>query len=194
MKIYTKTGDAGQTGLFGGGRVSKASARVWSYGEVDELNSILGLSRTTPVRSAASEVPDEDLDALLARIQSELFDVGAELARTPGREPKGFVPEIDDACVENLEAAIDRAESELAPLQTFVLPGGSAAAAHFHLGRTVCRRAERRVVALAVEEPPVRPVVIRYLNRLSDLLFVLARLANHRAGVTDVPWLGRERR
>ncbi|MCB9630829.1 MAG: cob(I)yrinic acid a,c-diamide adenosyltransferase [Sandaracinus sp.] len=182
MKIYTKTGDAGETGLFGGGRVSKASARVWAYGEVDELNSVIGLARTTPI--------DEVVDGLLAQIQSDLFDVGAELARTPGREVKSFVPEIDDADVERLEQAIDRAESELAPLQTFVLPGGSPAAAHLHLARTVCRRAERRVVALEGEDVP-RAVVVRYLNRLSDLLFVLARLANHRAGVPDVPWAPR---
>ncbi|MCU0675189.1 MAG: cob(I)yrinic acid a,c-diamide adenosyltransferase [Myxococcota bacterium] len=179
MKIYTKTGDEGETGLFGGGRVSKASPRVWAYGEVDELNSVLGLARTTPI--------DERVDATLARVQSELFDVGAELACTPGRAQKGFVPEIDEACVTRLEQAIDTAEEELAPLQNFVLPGGTLAAAHFHLARTVCRRAERRVVALESEDAP-RPIVVRYLNRLSDLLFVLARLANHRAGVPDVPW------
>lgn len=182
MKIYTKTGDEGETGLFGGGRVSKASPRVWAYGEVDELNSVLGLARTTPI--------DATTDALLATVQSELFDVGAELARTPGRADKGLVPEIDEAAVERLERAIDDAEGELAPLQNFVLPGGSLAASHFHLARTVCRRAERRVVALEGEEAP-RAVLVRYLNRLSDLLFVLARLANHRAGVADVPWLRR---
>jgi cob(I)alamin adenosyltransferase len=182
MKIYTKTGDEGETGLFGGGRVSKASPRVWAYGEVDELNSVLGLARTTPI--------DATIDALLATVQSELFDVGAELARTPGRADKGFVPEIDEAAVERLERAIDTAEGELAPLQNFVLPGGSLAASHFHLARTVCRRAERRVVALEGEDAP-RAVLVRYLNRLSDLLFVLARLANHRAGVADVPWVRR---
>lgn len=184
MKIYTKTGDEGETGLFGGGRVSKASPRVWAYGEVDELNSVLGLARTTPI--------DEHVDATLARVQSELFDLGAELARTPGlaekgRADKGLIPEIDEEAVVRLENAIDAAEAELAPLQNFVLPGGCLAAAHFHLARTVCRRAERRVVALESEDAP-RAVVVRYLNRLSDLLFVLARLANHRAGVADVPW------
>lgn len=182
MKIYTKTGDAGDTGLFGGTRVSKASQRVAAYGDVDELNSVLGLVRAHRI--------DDERDALLGAIQSELFDLGAELAARPGKE--GAAPQIDDAEIERLERAIDRADGELEPLASFILPGGSMAAAHLHLARTVCRRAERSAVALASAEA-VRPAVIRYLNRLSDLLFVLARLANARAGVTDVPWEGRKR-
>lgn len=183
MKIYTKTGDAGETGLFGGTRVSKASDRVAAYGDVDELNSVLGLARVHPI--------DEARDALLATVQSELFDLGAELAARPGKDTG--VPKIEAAQVEALERAIDAAEAELTPLTTFILPGGSNGAAHLHHARTVCRRAERAVVTLATQDD-VRPDVLRYLNRLSDLLFVLARLANHRAGVNDVPWVGRGKR
>ncbi|MBX3275251.1 MAG: cob(I)yrinic acid a,c-diamide adenosyltransferase [Sandaracinaceae bacterium] len=179
MKIYTKQGDAGETGLFGGTRVSKASARVAAYGDVDELNSTLGVARAAGL--------DADVDALLASIQSELFELGAELAARPGKDVG--LPPIGDAQVEALERAIDRAEEELAPLASFILPGGSLAAAHLHVARTVCRRAERAIVGLG--EGQARPEVLRYVNRLSDLLFVLARLANHRRGVVDVPWRGR---
>ncbi len=182
MKIYTKTGDRGDTGLFGGARVSKASTRVDAYGDVDELNSVLGVSR---LALAGSE-----LDALLASIQTELFTVGAELATVPGKEASLKISLIADTDVERLERAIDDAEKDLAPLKTFVLPGGSVASAYLHLARTVCRRAERRVVALAAAEP-VRGELVRYLNRLADLLFVLARRANHLAGVPDVPWAPR---
>ena len=181
MKIYTKTGDRGETGLFGGARVSKSSARVEAYGEVDELNSVLGLVLAEPFDAAVS--------ALLVSVQSRLFDVGAELASAPDSKVALGIPLVSEAEVEALEAAIDRAESELVPLKTFVLPGGSRAAATLHLARTVCRRAERRLVALAADEP-VRDELVRYLNRLSDALFVLARLANHRAGIADVPWVG----
>ena len=186
MKIYTKTGDGGETGLFGGDRVSKASSRVDAYGEVDELNSVLGLARLSQL---GKEAPDA-FDALLATIQSRLFDVGAELANAKGKDLG--IPLVDDSDVEQMEQAIDRAEEEVPPLKTFVLPGGSRLAADLHVARTVCRRAERRVVALA-QEAEVRPEVIRYLNRLSDLLFTLARLANARAGLSDVPWMGRSK-
>lgn len=182
MKIYTKTGDAGQTGLFGGDRISKAHARVEAYGDVDELNSVLGIVRA-----------DLDLgtpfETLLEAIQSRLFDLGAELANERGKDLG--IPLVDEDDVVAMEHAIDHAEGELAPLRTFVLPGGSKVAAHLHLARTVCRRAERRVVALLEQGATVRPEVLRYLNRLSDLLFVLARLANHRAKIADVPWVGR---
>jgi len=181
MKIYTKTGDAGDTGLFGGARVSKACPRVEAYGEIDELNSVLGLALAEPF--------DDSVTALLTDVQSRLFDLGAELATAPDSKVALGIPLIGDEQVGALESAIDRAESELEPLKTFVLPGGSRAAAHLHLARTVCRRAERRLVALASEET-VRPEAIRYVNRLSDALFVLARLANHRAGIADVPWVG----
>jgi len=181
MKIYTKTGDKGDTGLFGGARVSKASERVETYGEIDELNSVLGLVLTEPF--------DDELSALLTGVQSRLFDLGAELATAPNSQVALGIPLIGDEQVLALELAIDRAESELTPLKTFVLPGGSRAAAYLHLARTVCRRAERRMVALG-ESEEVRPEALRYLNRLSDALFVFARLANHRAAIADVPWVG----
>jgi cob(I)alamin adenosyltransferase len=181
MKIYTKTGDGGETGLFGGPRVSKASLRVEAYGEIDELNSVVGLVRT--------EVFDSQVDALLARVQSRLFDLGAELATAPDSKVALGITGLGVAEVEELERAIDRAETELAPLKTFVLPGGCRAAAYLHLARTVCRRAERKLVLLAQTES-VRELCIQYVNRLSDMFFVLARLANHRAGVADVPWVG----
>lgn len=181
MKIYTKTGDEGETGLFGGERVSKASLRVAAYGNVDELNSTLGWSRAGGA--------DPDLDALLNRIQNELFEVGAELGSTADRKQKSSIPQIKEPQVEALERAIDRYEEDLPPLTSFVLPGGSEQAARFHLARCVCRRAERSLVALGTRES-VRGELLRYLNRLSDLLFVLARHANMTEGVDDVPWKG----
>jgi len=177
MKIYTKTGDDGETGLFGGPRVRKNSPRIEAYGTVDELNAVVGLVR-------AQGAP-ADLDELLAKIQNELFDLGAQLA-TP--DPAKFgIAGATDAHVVGLEGAIDRFEAELESLKQFILPGGTAAAAALHLARTVCRRAERCVVTLA-EAEPISPTAVIYLNRLSDLLFVLARAANRQAGLADVPW------
>lgn len=182
MKIYTKTGDDGQTGLFGGTRVSKASERVSAYGQIDELNSVVGLARSHGLESRK--------DAWLARIQSELFDLGAELSTVQEKQASVAQFLLDDADIAKLEAAIDELEVELTPLKAFVLPGGSTTASALHLARTVCRRAERALVALAASEP-VRPEVIRYVNRLSDLFFVMARSANRDEGLPDVPWLGR---
>ncbi len=182
MKIYTKTGDSGETGLFGGSRISKASLRVDAYGDVDELNSVLGLVR-------AQGSVGEPFDELLSLIQSRLFDVGAELANASGKNLG--IPLVTEDDIAAMEHAIDRAEEALAPLRTFVLPGGTPLSAQLHFARTVCRRAERKVVALAADDRGMRPLLVRYLNRLSDLLFVLARYANHLAGVTDVPWVGR---
>jgi cob(I)alamin adenosyltransferase len=179
MKIYTKTGDTGDTGLFGGPRVRKDSPRIEAYGTVDELNAVLGLAR-------AESLPDE-IDALLYRVQNELFDLGAELA-TPNAEERGL-RSLGAAQIAALEQAIDRGESQLAPLKQFILPGGNRGAALLHNARTVCRRAERRLITLANEPDEklaTEPVV--YLNRLSDLLFVLARWTNQLAGVADVPW------
>ena len=184
MKIYTKTGDEGQTGLFGGARVSKADNRVEAYGAVDELNSTLGI--------VASKVDVPEVTKELGAIQSELFDIGAELATTSRRAEQGSVPQVAETAVARLEAAIDASESQLEPLQAFVLPGGCEGAAFLHLARTTCRRAERRVIRLA-EREPIRGEVIRYLNRLSDLLFSWARLTNHAAGQKDVLWRGRDR-
>jgi cob(I)alamin adenosyltransferase len=179
VKIYTKTGDSGETSLFDNSRVSKADARVDAYGDVDELNACLGAVRAAGV--------DADIADLLASIQKELFAVGARLAdpssRIAGRVTKAAVTDAD---ISRLEEAIDRLEAGLPPLRKFILPGGSGAGSQLHLARTVCRRAERRVVGLgagAVEAP-----VIVYLNRLSDLLFVMARAVNQRAGVPEIEW------
>ena len=179
MKIYTKTGDRGDTGLFGGPRVSKDAPRIEAYGTVDELNSVLGLARTAGVGGS--------IDELVNRIQNELFDLGAQLA-TP--DPAAHnVPLVGARQIAALEAAIDLHEQGLKQLKTFILPGGTPAAAWLHLARTICRRAERRAVTLVAQSvEPVSPEVVVYLNRLSDLLFVLARAVNHADGKGDVPW------
>ena len=177
MKIYTKTGDDGSTGVFGGPRLSKDAPRIEAYGTVDELNAVLGMARASQ--------PPPLLDPVLERLQNELFDLGAELA-TPQPE-KMRVPQIGDDHIARLEGDIDRHEECLAPLERFILPGGTRLAAELHLARTVCRRAERRVVSLAAMET-VSTRVLVYLNRLSDLLFVLARWSNRHAGQPDVPW------
>lgn len=182
MKIYTRTGDAGETGLFGGARVGKDDPRVEAYGTVDELNSCLGVVRTL---RASSET-----DECLLQIQSELFTLGAELACVPGKEEKLRVTPLGEADIARLEGHIDRSEAPLTPLKNFVLPGGCACAAELHRARTVCRRAERRTLS-ASRTSSIRPELIIYLNRLSDLLFVLARYENHRAGVSDIPWHAR---
>jgi cob(I)alamin adenosyltransferase len=178
MKIYTKTGDAGETGLFAGGRVAKDNLRVETYGAVDELNAVIGLART---------VAEGELAAALARISSELFSLGADLA-TPLDAATAWIVRVDDTLTARLETEIDRFETELPPLTNFILPGGAPVAAQLHLARTVCRRAERRAVQLARAEP-LNDAALRYLNRLSDWLFVAARLANHRAGRPDEPWI-----
>jgi cob(I)alamin adenosyltransferase len=182
MKIYTRTGDAGETGLFGGVRVPKDDPRVDAYGTVDELNSTLGMARAEQL----SAVNDE----LLARVQSDLFAIGAELACAPGKQNKLRTTLIDAADITRLEQAIDAAETDLKALENFVLPGGTRGAAALHFARTVCRRAERLVLG-AGRLVPLRSELIVYLNRLSDLLFVLARHANHEAGVADMPWENR---
>jgi cob(I)alamin adenosyltransferase len=187
MKIYTRGGDTGETSLFGGERVRKNAARVAAYGEVDELNSVLGVAR--------AELGHADLCAKLETIQSSLFDLGGELA-TPGiaeRAARGKAgPRVAERDVTELESWIDQLETELEPLRNFILPGGARAAALLHLGRTVCRRAERAVISLA-EHESLEPLLVRYLNRLSDFLFVLARVVNRRAGVAEPQWIGRER-
>lgn len=179
MKIYTKTGDDGTTGLFGGGRVAKNDARVEAYGTVDETNAVIGLAR-------AAGLP-KDVDSVLANVQGHLFVLGAELACVPGKEDKLSIERLTEAEIGELEQAIDSAESSLEPLKTFILPGGHSGAAALHLARTVCRRAERRTQT-AGEEAPIRDQVKVYLNRLSDLLFVLARRANQEQSIEDVPW------
>ncbi len=181
-RIYTRTGDDGATGLATGERVSKAAPRVEAYGAVDEANAAVGLVRLHTGDDAA-------LDAMLERIQNELFDLGADLA-TPEREgrPLGWTPlRILDSQVERLEREIDTLNEALSPLTSFVLPAGTAAAAHLHLARTLCRRAERVAVQLAATQgESIGAAALKYLNRLSDLLFVMARHANARTG--DVLW------
>lgn len=179
MKVYTRTGDDGETGLFGGARVSKASLRVEAYGEVDELNSAIGVARASGL--------GERLSSELETIQNELFCVGAELATVPEKLDKLTLPTIAPASTERLERFIDTLDEGLAPLQNFVLPGGSVGAAQLHVARTIARRAERRIVELAAGEP-VRDEIVKYVNRLSDALFTMAREANREAGVADVPW------
>jgi cob(I)alamin adenosyltransferase len=182
VKIYTKTGDAGETSLAGGDRVPKDHRRVAAYGDVDEANAAIGVARAAP--------PSDAADALLAQVQRDLFAIGGALASP---EPAALRPAqrakvaVTTGQIQTLEQAIDDAERELAPLKHFVLPAGSPKAAALHLARTVCRRAERSAVSLSREEP-VAPEILVYLNRLSDLLFVLARQANQRAGQSDVTW------
>lgn len=181
MKLYTKTGDEGDTGLFGGGRVPKSDPRVEAYGAVDELNAVIGFAR------CVASLPR--VDEVLMPIQRDLFALGAILA-TPDLSRMTHHLEkaaIDDVRIADLERAIDDCEGELPPLKAFVIPGGTPKAAALHVARTVCRRAERRVVALrsAVELPGV---VVIYLNRLSDLLFSLARVATLRSGAGEVTW------
>jgi cob(I)alamin adenosyltransferase len=185
MKIYTKTGDKGLTGLFGGARVSKALPRVDAYGEIDELNCALG--------AVCAHVQDARIATLVQSIQGELFALGAELAKAPGKDVNLGIELVDDHDIERLEHTIDGLEADLPPLKTFVLPGGTIEASLLHLARATCRRAERKLVALD-ETETLRPEVLRYVNRLSDLLFVMARHANFRARVDDVPWLGRKAR
>ena len=181
MKIYTKTGDDGSTGLIGGRRVSKSDARLECYGTIDELNASIGL---------AAAAADASLVEKLRPVQNELFVIGAILATPEDRKAPAnvTVPPFPDGAVARLEAQIDAAEAVLPPLHNFILPGGGEASARLHVARTVCRRAERLLVAFAAQHS-VDPLLVRYLNRLSDWLFVHARLANQLAGVADVPWV-----
>ena len=181
MKIYTRTGDRGETGLFGGGRVPKDDTRVAAYGDVDELNSCIGVARATE--------PAPLFDALLASIQRDLFSIGGHLATPdPVKVAKALArAELSEERVALFERTMDEAEDELPPLRAFVLPAGTPKGAALHLARTVCRRAERSAVRLA-HEADVPDLFLVYLNRLSDLLFTLARLANHRGGAGDVTW------
>jgi cob(I)alamin adenosyltransferase len=178
MKIYTKKGDAGETGLLGGVRVPKDDLRIRTYGTMDELNATLGLALTENLPT--------DLKARLQRIQGELFQLGSELA-TPRGKATGlkFLGELH---VEALEHEIDAMEAKLTPLKTFILPGGSKSSALLHFARTVSRRAERELITMNRSEPQ-RPLVLQYMNRMSDYLFVCARYANHEAKVPDVPWI-----
>ena len=178
MKIYTRTGDDGTTSLFGGKRLPKYALRIESYGTVDELNACLGLLMT--------ELNDPALNSFLQSIQSRLFDIGSNLAAEPGKDLN--LPNLDESLITELEHEMDKLNNELPELRHFVLPGGTKTNAYAHLCRTVCRRAERRVVALA-EEEEVKANVIKYLNRLSDYFFVLSRWLSHEAGAEEIKWM-----
>lgn len=179
-RIYTRTGDDGSTGLFGGGRIAKDDIRVEAYGAVDELNAVLGV--------AIACMEDDGIRARLQRLQPDLFAIGAHLATPDTASPAArHLPSLPQTRAAEMEQWIDEADAELPPLRVFIMPGGRPDAAALHHARTVCRRAERRVVALAAEQD-VPTAAIIYLNRLSDLLFALARLANHRGGAGDVEW------
>ncbi len=185
MKIYTKTGDAGETGLYGGERVKKFSKRVSSYGTVDEANSAIGLARANS--------SDVEIDGVLTQIQNALFDVGADLATPSGSKYEKNLVRIDAADIENLEHLIDRFQEECPPWSNFIHPGGTAAAGALHLARSITRRAERDVLELETLEESNHAVAV-YLNRLSDFLFILARVVNARAGVSEAGWHVKGRR
>ena len=179
MKIYTKTGDGGETGLVDGSRVRKDHPRVAAFGDVDEVNAFIGVARTHA---------DEDLSTLLDGVQRDLFAIGAQIADPRAQvAAKKEKAALGPARIVDLERAIDAREAQMAPLTAFLLPGGTPLAASLHVARTVCRRAERAVLALGPTDP-VDPLILVYLNRLSDLLFVLARHANHAAGRAEAKW------
>jgi cob(I)alamin adenosyltransferase len=180
MKIYTKTGDSGETGLFGGERVWKNAPRLEVCGTYDELNAILGLVRS-------EQALPGDVDQLIDQFQNDLFNAGSEMATIPPAKPQ--CPVVGQAHIRRIEAAIDQFEAALPPLSNFILPGGCRVAALLHVARTLCRRAERKLVAVQQLEPgSINTFQLVYLNRLGDLLFVLARAVNHQSGIPDVPW------
>ncbi|MEC9466135.1 MAG: cob(I)yrinic acid a,c-diamide adenosyltransferase [Myxococcota bacterium] len=178
MRIYTKTGDQGQTGLVGGDRVAKDDIRVEAYGEVDELNGAVGLAR--------ADCQDKDLDSTLGFVQQVLFELGAELATPPEKRKRSSGIVASD--IARLEKVMDAADDELEPLKTFIMPGGNRLAAHLHLARSICRRAERRAVQLKRNDAALAEEPLIFLNRLSDCLFIMARLACHRSGDPEVLW------
>jgi cob(I)alamin adenosyltransferase len=180
LKIYTKTGDKGTTSLIGGTKVSKAHLRIEAYGTVDELNSYIGLCRDL--------LTDEQGRRLLQEVQDRLFTVGASLACDPIKEPKLRIPDLKETDIELLENEIDRMNETIPPMKHFILPGGSPVLSQLHIARCVCRRAERCCVRLDAEGEATEPVVLKYLNRLSDYIFVLARYTGHQLDVPEIPW------
>ncbi|NBB76199.1 MAG: cob(I)yrinic acid a,c-diamide adenosyltransferase [Bacteroidetes bacterium] len=181
MKIYTKKGDDGHTSLFGGTGVTKNNLRIHTYGTVDEINSVIGMVLTHPLTKAGERI--------LTELQNQLFVLGADLATLP--EKKAVIDRVDEKMVAKLEAWIDELDEQLPALTSFILPGGCQASAALNLARTVCRRAERYAVSLKQEES-ISPIILKYLNRLSDLLFVLARFENKHAGVEETKWVSRK--
>jgi cob(I)alamin adenosyltransferase len=185
-RVYTRTGDAGDTALVGGRRVPKDSPRIEAYGSIDELNAVLGLARVFNAERSDSGTGHRRLDEILRRLQDELFDLGSELATPPDAAYEGMF-RVGEDHARALEGIIDECQKELKPLKSFVLPGGGRIGAFLHQARTVCRRAERRVLSLSRVEP-VNPSALKYLNRLSDLLFVLSRWVGQRLGETEYLW------
>ena len=188
MKLYTRSGDDGSTGLFGGGRVHKDNPRVEAYGCVDELNGFLGWARCAVTVSEKRHSPFEILDSILTTMQSRLFDLGADLATPGGSKHENKIQRINAEHVTLAEQWIDEVDAQNSPMTNFVLPGGTELAARLHIARTVCRRTERAMVRLSHDEP-VNPQAIIFINRVSDLLFAMARRANREANVADVPWV-----
>ena len=180
MKIYTKTGDLGKTSLIGGTRVPKSHLRIETYGTVDELNSFIGF--------LYDQITDESSKNALREIQDRLFTIGSSLACDPEKEPKMKLPDLNEEDVTLLETAIDEMNKVLQPMKSFILPGGSMAVSSAHIARCVCRRAERKCVNMLEHEMFIDPLVIKYLNRLSDYLFVLARFIGHLTGVSEIEW------
>lgn len=183
MKIYTKTGDKGSTSLIGGTKVSKAHLRIEAYGTVDELNSYIGLCRDLAT--------DEDLLKVLEEIQDRLFTIGSALACDPEKETKLKIPDLHEEDISLLEKSIDAMNEILPPMKSFILPGGHPSISHLHIARCICRRAERCCVRLEEEGHAAEPIVLRYMNRLSDYLFIAARYTAHQLGIADVPWKAR---
>jgi len=180
MKIYTKTGDKGTTSLIGGTKVSKAHLRIESYGTVDELNSYIGLCKDLLTDDAGKKI--------LLEVQDRLFTIGSSLACDPVKEPKMKIPDLKETDVELLEKEIDRMNETIPPMKNFILPGGHPALSHLHIARCVCRRAERCCVRLEAEDQEVENIIIKYLNRLSDYLFVLSRYTGHQMNLEEIPW------
>ncbi|HKZ68083.1 MAG TPA: cob(I)yrinic acid a,c-diamide adenosyltransferase [Chitinophagaceae bacterium] len=180
MKIYTKTGDKGTTSLIGGTKVSKAHLRIESYGTVDELNSYIGLCKDL--------LADKNSTTILQEIQDRLFTIGSALACDPEKETKMKIPDLKEEDILLLEKEIDKMDEVLPSMKSFILPGGHPTVSHLHITRCICRRAERCCVRLEAENNEVEPIIIKYLNRLSDYLFVLARYAGHLLNIAELPW------
>jgi len=180
MKIYTKAGDKGTTSLIGGTKVSKAHLRIEAYGTVDELNSYIGLCKDL--------LTDKNSNTVLQEVQDRLFTIGAALACNPEKETKMKIPDLKEEDITLLEKEIDKMNETLPPMKSFILPGGHITVSHIHISRCICRRAERCCVRLEAEQNEVEPIIIKYLNRLSDYLFVLARYAGHLLNIAELPW------
>jgi cob(I)alamin adenosyltransferase len=180
LKIYTKTGDLGKTSLIGGTKVPKSHVRIETYGTVDELNSFIGL--------VSDQVADANNKAILKEVQDRLFTIGSSLASDPEKEPKMKIPDLKESDIELLEKEMDKMSDAIPPMKSFILPGGHVAVSTIHVARCVCRRCERLCVLMQEEKMFIDPLIIKYINRLSDYLFMLARYTGHQLGVEELPW------